>query len=114
MTVLYEPAGAPHLPLHLPGVQLPTHPSHQAQVLSKEPGDGSLGVGATLVVAVALSAEIAVLHDSSVHLNIDSIRSKADLLERYKNWEKHLHRPRSSSVFSGVAREELVVAGQTA
>ena len=37
-------------------------------ILSKEPGDGSLRVGATLVVAVALSAEIAVLHDSSVHL----------------------------------------------
>ena len=53
-------------------------------ILSKEPGDGSLRVGATLVVAVALSAEIAVLHDSSVHLNIDSIHSKADLLEIYK------------------------------
>ena len=85
VTVLDEPAGAPHFPLHLSGVQLPSHPSHQPEVLREEPGDGPLWVGPTLVVAVALAAQIAVLHDSSVHLNIDSTRSKADSLERYKN-----------------------------
>ena len=72
VTVLDEPAGAPHFPLHLSRVQLPSHPSHQPEVLREEPGDGPLRVGATLVVAVALAAQVAVLHDRSVHLTVIS------------------------------------------
>merc|ERR550532_2780564 len=92
VAVLDEPAGAPHFPLHLSGVKLPSHPSHQPEVLREEPGDGPLWVGATLVVAVALAAQVAVLHDRSMHL----------------------HRPCSTSVVSSVAGEELVVARQAA